>query len=128
MAVLGIGIDLVEIERIDRAISHPRYGQRFRRRVFTRAEQLYCEGQSRPAASFAVRFAAKEAVIKALGPSGTRGLPWRAIEVSRPGPGAPEVLLHGRVAAAAQALGVKRIHLSLSHEAGLATAQALLED
>jgi holo-[acyl-carrier protein] synthase len=121
--IVGIGVDLVEVERIAQALNHPRTGQRFCARVFTPAEIAYCQQRRRSAESFAARFAAKEATIKALGSF----LPWRDIEVVRERGAAPRLVLHGRARARAEELGVCGIHLSLTHTAAWALAWVVAE-
>lgn len=118
--IVGVGIDVIEIERIVRALERR---PRFAERCFTDAEAAYCLSRAFPAQHFAARFAAKEAVGKALGRGMTR---WREVEVIR-GRGAPTVALHGHYAEWAERLGVDRIHLSLTHSKGLASAVAVAE-
>ena len=120
--ILGIGVDLAEVARIRAALENPRTGERFRARVFTAEEIAYCAKRRNGHESFAARFAAKEAMMKALG----RAFGWREIEVVR-GKGAPSIRLHGRAAARADELGVRHIHLSLSHTAELAIAYVIVE-
>jgi len=120
--IVGVGVDIVEVARIRAAVERPTTGARFRTRVFTPEERAYCERRRNAAESFAARFAAKEAVMKALG----RLLGWCDIEVVRTD-GPPGVRLHGRAAARAAALGVQRISLSLSHTAELAIAHVIAE-
>lgn len=119
---LGVGVDIIEVGRIRAALEHPRTGERFRARVFTPVEVAYCARRRNAHESFAARFAAKEAMMKALG----RAFGWREIEVTR-GNGPPTIRLHGRAQARAEALGVRRIHLSLSHTAELAIAYVIAE-
>lgn len=111
----GIGIDIIELDRIQRAVASPR----FRDRVFTPAEQDYCEGCTGPE-RYAGRFAAKEAVAKALGGS----LQWKDVEILRAPSGAPVPQLHG---AAAERLGGRKLLLSISHCRTYAVAQAIVE-
>jgi holo-[acyl-carrier protein] synthase len=118
---MRIGVDLIEIERVRRALE--RYPG-FRDRCFTRAEQEYCEGRANPAQHYAARFAAKEAVGKALG-SGVL-FTWREVEIrGRPKPG---VALSGRTKAWADRLGAGAIDLSMSHSRELATAVCVVVD
>lgn len=124
--IVGSGIDLVEIERIQRSVD--RYGARFLNRVYTPAEQAYCLRKRASAESFAARFAAKEAAAKALGTGISRGVNWLEIEVVREPGGRPRVVLHGRAAQFAARLGATRVALSLSHTAALAMASVVLED
>jgi holo-[acyl-carrier protein] synthase len=113
----GVGIDLLEIERLERALQrHPRLAER----VFTEAEREYATARARPARHLAARFAAKEAVVKALGLRGGFGL--REIEVVAGEP--PIVRLAGRAAAAAAG---GRIELSLTHSREFAAAVAIVE-
>ena len=118
---LRIGVDLIEIERIRSALE--RYGDGFRRRCFTEAERAYCDSKPNPAQHYAGRFAAKEAVGKALG-IGVH-FTWREIEIAgRPKPG---VRLSGRTARAAERLAAGRIELSMTHSRELAAAIAVVE-
>jgi holo-[acyl-carrier protein] synthase len=119
---LRVGVDLIEIERVRRALR--RYGDGFRERCFTTAERAYCDSKPNPAQHYAGRFAAKEAVGKALG-SGVY-FTWKEIEVrGRPKPG---VYLSGRTAAWAKRVGAGRIELSMSHSRELAAAIAVVLD
>jgi holo-[acyl-carrier protein] synthase len=124
--IIAIGIDAIEIERIRRAVDHPQWGDRFRRRVFSPGEIAYCVGRARHAESFAARFAAKEAVMKALGSGYGDGVAWRDIEVVRTS-GRPIITLHGGAAERAAAIGAGRWHLSLTHTAGQALAYVVAE-
>ena len=115
---LKVGVDLIEIERIRRALE--RHGESFKERCFTEAERAYCDSKPNPPQHYAGRFAAKEAVGKALG-SGVH-FTWKEIEVrGRPKPG---VHLSGRTAAFAAKIGVTQIDLSMSHSRELAAAVA----
>jgi len=127
MAVIGIGIDAVTIERIRSATAATPRGQRFRERVFTEDERSVCEQRRDPAESYAARFAAKEAVMKALGAEGISWA-WRDIEVVRDASGAPSIAVHGRVAARCDERGVRTIHVSLTHADPLALASVVLEN
>lgn len=120
MTVVGVGVDVMEIGRFEEAL---RRRPRIAERVFTEAEAAYCASRAFPPQHFAARFAAKEAVGKALGIGMTR---WREVEVVR-GRGAPQVALHGRYARRAAALGVARIHISLTHGQDSAVAMAVAE-
>ena len=121
--VVGIGIDLVEIHRMKKAIESSAFVQR----VFTTAEQTYCNGRGRQgAASYAARFAAKEAVMKALGTGMAGGGTWQDIEVLPDDRGKPVMNLTGVFGQLARDLGVTKIHVSLSHAQDYATAQVLL--
>ena len=107
--MLVTGVDIVEIPRIRRVAE--RYGLRFFRRIYTEGEITYCRGRAPQLAS---RFAAKEAVMKALG-TGIRGVRWRDIEVVRERGQAPTIRLHGTALARAQHLGIDHLAVSLSH-------------
>ena len=108
MAIVGVGTDVVEIDRFAAALERrPRLAER----CFTPAEAADCLSRRFPPQHFAARFAAKEAVGKALGIGMTR---WREVEVVR-GRGAPSIALHGRYRARAEQLGVVRVHVSLTH-------------
>jgi len=117
-----VGVDLIEIARVRRALE--RYGDGFRSRCFTEAEQAYCDSKPNPAQHYAGRFAAKEAIGKALG-SGVH-FTWKEIEVKgRPKPG---VHLSGRTARFAERIGAGRIELSMTHSQELAAAVAVVVD
>ncbi len=121
--IVGLGIDVVEVARIARVLASPA-ADRFVARVFTDAEATYCRPRRDGALHFAVRFAAKEAASKALGvPDGIRFLD---VEVARDG-AAPRLVLHGVAEDAARRLAVTRVHLSLTHDAGVAAAVVVLE-
>ena len=122
MSGVAVGTDLIEIERIRRALA--RY-DRFRDRCFTPAEQAYCDARPNPAESYAGRFAGKEAVGKALGFGVARAFAWTEIEiVGRP---KPSVRLSGRVARWAEHVGAGRIDLSMTHSRELAQAVAVVD-
>ncbi len=119
---MRVGVDLIEIERIRHALD--RHGRAFRDRCFTAGEQAYCDAKPNPAQHYAGRFAAKEAVGKALG-SGVL-FTWNEIEVrGRPKPG---VHLSGRTALFAERIGAGRIELSMTHSRALAAAIAVVVD
>lgn len=125
--ICGIGVDLVRVDRLARALQ--RYGERFLRRVFTEREIAYCQGRARQGVyQFAQRFAAKEAFSKALG-VGLRegGIRWREVEVLPDPRGKPEIQVTGRAAQLCEGLGVKGIHVSLTDEDNLAVAMVVLE-
>ena len=120
---MRVGVDLIEIERIRRALDrHPG----FRQRVFTEAEIAYCESRPNPAQHYAARFAGKEAVGKALGFGVARAFAWKDIEVT--GRPKPSVTLSGRVAAWAEKVGAGAIDLSMTHSRELASAVAVVSD
>lgn len=121
MGVIGVGVDLCDVDRLRRAMART---PGLRARIFTRAEQEYCERRRDPAQRYAVRFAAKEAVLKALGVGlGACGL--REIEVVVAPSGEPAVALHGGAASLAADRSVTAWRLSLTHTPGLAQATAL---
>jgi holo-[acyl-carrier protein] synthase len=124
--IVGSGIDVVEIRRIQQSID--RYGQRFLGRVYTAGEQAYCLRKRKSAESFAARFAAKEAGAKALGTGISQGVSWQEIEVAREPGGRPTLQFHGRAAEFAVRLGAGRAALSMTHTAELAMASVVLED
>ena len=115
--ILGVGIDVVDVERFTRTLQR---SPRLRDRLFTDTEQQL------PPASLAARFAAKEALAKALG--APVGLHWRDAEVHRGEDGRPHLTMQGTVEKRATELGVRRTHVSLSHDAGIASAVVLVED
>lgn len=123
MAVFGVGIDLVRVERIRAALQ--RHPDRFLKRIFTPAEVAFCETLADRLPSYAGRFAAKEAFSKALG-TGLRGaIGWTEIEVRDNERSRPTIRCTGRAAAL---LGQRRIHLSISHLDDYATAMVVIED
>jgi holo-[acyl-carrier protein] synthase len=122
--ILGTGVDIAEVPRIRHSIE--RFGDRFLRRIFTDGEIRYCERRARRVESYAARFAAKEAGMKALGTGWSRGVRWRDIEVVRPKGQRPTIQFHGE-AAIAEKLGTKNIAISLTHTAEQALAHVILE-
>jgi holo-[acyl-carrier protein] synthase len=116
MAVIGIGVDVVDIERFMASLERT---PGLRERLFTAAEA------QRPPASLAARFAAKEALAKALG--APVGMAWHDAEVESESSGRPLLTLRGSVRDRATELGVRSVHLSLSHDAGIASAVVVLE-
>jgi holo-[acyl-carrier protein] synthase len=126
MAVIGVGIDLVDVEEAARLLD--RWGERLLDRVLTDPERAYVLRSARPAKHLAVRLAAKEAVYKALQAiPGAAAIRWRHIEVMRLGDGRPTVRLHGTAARLAEREGGLRVALSLSHTHRTAGAVALVE-
>ncbi len=121
--IVGVGLDLCLISRMEKAIA--RSGGRFAARVFTAEERRYCEGRAQPAQHFAARFAAKEAILKALGVPD--GLSWHELEVGQKPAGGPKVQLHGAAARAATERGVSVLHLSLTHQGDAACAVVIAE-
>lgn len=126
MAVVGIGLDLVDIGRAERLLA--RHGDRALRRLLLPAERAYVTGRTHRARHLAVRLAAKEAVFKALASlRGASTVGWRDIEVVRDRGGRPGIRLHGAAAAVADRLGRWRVLVALSHTAQTAGAVAVLE-
>ena len=126
MAILGVGIDLVEVSDAERLLA--RWGDRLLGRVLTEQEKSYVLRNARPAKHLAVRLAAKEAVYKALQViPGARGIGWKEIEVERTEEGRPQIRLHGEASRLARDAGVARISLSLTHTERTAGAVALTE-
>ena len=119
---MTVGTDLIEIARVRRALE--RYPG-FRERCFTEAERAYCDSRPNPPQHYAARFAAKEAVGKALGFGVARAFAWRDVEIA--GRPKPDVRLSGRVRAWAERAGAGAIDLSMSHSRELATAVAVVE-
>lgn len=118
--LIALGLDFVEVTRV-RGIME-RSGDQFKERVFTEGEVAYCDSCASPAMHYAARFAAKEAVAKALGTGLSEGVFWREIEVRRDARGAPTIALHGGAAVKAGELGIRDWRLSLTHTADLAGA------
>lgn len=128
MKIAGTGVDLIEVERIRHALEKPVTGPRLRERIFTQQEVSYCESRGRGRyQSYAARFAAKEAVMKALGTGWNRNVGWRDIEVTRKRGAPPQITLHGKAAIYATGQGVAAFHLSITHTAGLAMAHVIAQ-
>jgi holo-[acyl-carrier protein] synthase len=123
MDIIGTGLDASDIHRIAEAIE--RFGERFVRRVFTEGEIAYCRRKRDAASSFAARFAAKEAAMKALGTGHAHGVYWTGIEVVRRG-GPPQLRFHDGAATRFEALGATGSLLTLTHSQDLAIAHVLL--
>jgi len=123
--ILGFGLDVVETARIARMLT--RHGARFRERVFTPAELHECRERRDETQALAARFAAKEACLKALGTGWNRGVGLRDVEIIRANGGAPSIRLSGGAAHAAEQRGVRTVHVTLTHEPGLAAAAVILE-
>ena len=123
--IVGMGVDVVDLERIRQALE--RTGERFVRRIYTPAEEEYCRRHRDPIPHFAVRFAAKEALFKALGTGWAKGVQWRDVEVDRSGGGAPRLLLRDEAHKHSLALGTTVVHCTLSHSEHSAVAVVILE-
>jgi holo-[acyl-carrier protein] synthase len=122
--ILGIGTDLVEIQRLERAMH--RWGERLARRVFTAEEWDVCSRKARPGECLAARFAAKEAFLKALGTGLARGIRWTDVEVPG-GRGAPLLRIRGRAREIFEEKGMSRIWVSLTHEGAYSGAVVVVE-
>lgn len=124
--ITGLGVDIVEIDRMAEAL---RRRPRLKERLFSEEERVYCDKRSKPEVHYALRFAAKEAVLKALG-TGFSGMNFTDVEVVREASGRPVPKLSGRAAAKAAELGVVEMHLSLSftHTTAVASAVAITEE
>ena len=124
--IAGVGVDIVEISRLEHAIEE--YGDRFVNRVFTNQEIDYCEQVARKAERYATRFAAKEAARKALGAATPIiALSWHDVEIISSTEGAPQLQFHGRAAEIVKELKITRAHISLSHARDQAVAFVVLE-
>ena len=123
--IYSIGADIVEVERISELMKA--HGDAFLRRVFTEREIAYCNRQKRPAEHFAARFAAKEALMKALHLGIGAGARFREVEVTRTERGAPTLLVLGETRELIESRGITRLHLSLSHTKGNALAFVVAE-
>lgn len=123
--IIGTGIDVVEIARFRNVIE--RLKDRFVLRVFTPEERQFCLGHRDPVPHFAVRFAAKEALFKALGTGWARGVTWLDVEVRRERQDAPVMLLCGEAEKLSKSKGATKVHLSLSHTEQWAAATVILE-
>lgn len=125
MAIVGIGLDIVDVARVREMAE--RYGERFLRRVFCEAELSYCARFADPFPHLAARWAAKEAVAKALGTGFTKGVTWKSICVVHAPNGEPLPLLTGAAKQLAEHLGVQKIWLSLSHTRDYDVAAVVME-
>jgi len=123
MKLFGIGIDVVEVERIESSMAE--FGERFASKIFTAAERAYCESQRRPAIHYAARFAAKEAVAKAFGTGIGKDLGWLDMEIARKDSGEPELVLSGVGQAYAKEKGIAEVKISLTHAHHYAAANAV---
>ena len=125
--IVGIGVDLCDVARLETTLAQPS-GPRFLERVFTDGERAYCEARKRGRVqSYAARFAAKEAAMKALGTGWGQGVGWRDVEVVRVGDEAPTLHLHGEAARLSAARGVVRWLVTLSHTDTMAIAWVIAE-
>jgi len=119
----GLGVDIIEVVRIKKAMD--RWGERFIKRVFTPEEKLYSMRKAFPEQSLAARFAAKEAVMKAIGTGLSGGIAWTDVEIVNNPSGKPEVKLRRKIT---HLIGEKKVKISLSHTREFAVAFAVLEE
>ena len=122
--IVGIGIDIINVDRIGRIIN--KWNSRFTHRIFTYKERLYCEKKKNGFQSYAARFAAKEALLKALG-LGLSGVSWNDIEVTNSSLGQPFIELKGNIKNIAVEKKIDKIFLTISHSNKYAIAQIILE-
>ncbi|MFQ5882067.1 MAG: holo-ACP synthase [Candidatus Methylomirabilales bacterium] len=124
--IVAVGVDLVSIPRMREALA--RWRNRLCRRLYTPREVAEVEDRPLPEVHFASRFAAKEAILKALGTGWGEGIAWREVEVIGPRGRPPEVQLRGRARTVAEERGIRRLHLSLSHDGDYALAFVIATD
>ena len=123
--IYGIGVDIIQIERFEQALA--RWGDRLRERVFTSQELSICQKKARSGKHLALRFAAKEAFLKALGIGMFQGIAWQEIEITNDPLGRPRIGVRGEAEKICQEKGIKEIFVSISHEAKYGVAHVLLE-
>lgn len=123
--VLGLGIDIVEVARIEKALTP---GDALARRVFTEPELAYCMQRKNRYQHFAGRFAAKEAALKALGTGWQDGIRWQDVEIVAGEKGKPQLNLYGRALAAFEAAGARRACVTITHASEYAVAAVVIED
>ncbi len=123
--IFGIGVDLIEIERIQENLT--KHGERFEAKVFTPVEREYCRRMPIPAQHYAARFAAKEAFLKALGTGWAKGITWRDVGIENLPSGMPRLSISGRAQELVEEYGVGEMHVTLSHSRGHAVAVVVLE-
>ncbi len=123
--IVGVGVDIVEIGRLRGTLEKQK--DRFLRRVFTTAEQEYCDAHRDAVPHYAARFAAKEALFKAIGTGWAKGVSWLDVSVLRGREGPPVMTLGGEALRVSDSLGVTRVHVSLSHSVENAVAIVILE-
>jgi holo-[acyl-carrier protein] synthase len=121
--ILGIGVDITEISRIKRLLDRKGFAEK----IFTPTELASCGKQRAPETSLAGRFAAKEAVMKAIGTGWAKGVSWQDITITNDSAGKPLVELKGQARRIADQVGITRIHVSISHSGGYAVAQVVAE-
>jgi len=123
--IVGIGIDIVDIERVNRLLD--RYKDRFVKRVFTEEEEKYAYRSIKPAERLAGRFAVKEAFMKAIGTGKSNGILWRDVETVRGPLGRPKVKLYGKADKYMNMLNGNNVHVSITHDGGKAIAFVVIE-
>jgi holo-[acyl-carrier protein] synthase len=123
--IIGIGTDIIECLRIAQMIE--RHGELFINRVYTRHEIQYCQSRKMATQHFAGRWAAKEAILKAIGTGWRRGISWRDVEVLNAEGGQPAATLHAGALEAAERLGIEEVLISISHCRSHATAYAVAQ-
>ena len=123
--IVGLGVDVVDIDRLRKSLQQQ--GERFIQRVYTPAEQEFCEARQDPGPHYAARFAAKEALFKAIGTGWDKGVSWQDVEVHRQDRDPPILIVTGEAKKRSEALGTKHIFLSLSHTDSSAVAVVILE-
>ncbi|HEY3306641.1 MAG TPA: holo-ACP synthase [Candidatus Binatia bacterium] len=128
--IVSVGVDMIEVARIQRALEDSAIGKRFRDRVYTESEIAYCETKKGRGKyqSYAGRFAAKEAAMKALGAGWGSRVSWLNIEVVRGPRGKPEIALHNHTSAFAEKIGIRRLLVSITHTNDHALAYVLAQD
>jgi holo-[acyl-carrier protein] synthase len=124
--VVGTGIDIVNIDRIEHLIT--RWGDLFLDRVFTEKEIVWCQKRTRPPECFAIRFAAKEAFLKAIGWGLRNGIQWKDVEVENDSMGKPSFSFHRKAKEVLENLRIQKALLTLSHDRPYAVAHVLLEE
>jgi holo-[acyl-carrier protein] synthase len=124
--IVGLGLDIAEIDRIQAAIT--RHGAPILERLYTPAEVAYCESHRNKFERYAGRFAAKEAAMKALGTGWRRGVRWRDIEIIRERSGKPTLALKGAAKRIAEGLSVRNISVTITHSGNLALAEVIFEN
>jgi holo-[acyl-carrier protein] synthase len=125
VAIRGIGVDVVKVDRISQSLE--RFGARMEGRLFTPGELEYCRRHKDPLPHLAARFAAKEAFFKAIGTGLSGGVGWKQAEVLQPGGHQPTLVISGVALERFQALGCTASHLTLAHDGGLAIACVVIE-
>ena len=123
--ILGLGIDVARLDRVEQFLE--RYGERFTRRILTPREAEFCAKYGKQTEQVGGRIAAKEAASKALGTGWRQGVHWKCFEVGHEPSGKPVLHIHGRAAELASRMGVRNVHLSITHDGGVAAAVVIFE-